>query len=160
MLRNYGEEQRYYHSIEGFNSRLDEIQAAILRAKLPHLDRWNDRRREIAALYGRLIHNAAVELPVEAPWAHSVYHLYVVRTPYRDALRQHLADHGVGSQIHYPVPLHRQKAFAHLGQGSGSCPIAERAAGRILTLPLYPELTDEQVAFVADVVSRFEPSSA
>jgi dTDP-4-amino-4,6-dideoxygalactose transaminase len=159
MLRNYGEEERYYHSIEGFNSRLDEIQAAILRAKLPHLDRWNQRRREIAAQYSRLIHNDAVALPAEAPWSTHIYHLYVVRTADRDALRRHLADGGVGSQIHYPVPLHLQKAFAHLSQGPGSCPVAEEAAGRILSLPLYPELTEEQIAHVAATVSAYRPTA-
>jgi dTDP-4-amino-4,6-dideoxygalactose transaminase len=158
MLRNYGEEERYYHSIEGFNSRLDEIQAAILRAKLPHLDRWNQRRREIAARFSRLIRNEAVSLPSEAAWSTHIYHLYVVRTEDRGALRRHLADAGVGSQIHYPVPLHLQKAFAHLGQGPGSCPIAEEAAGKVLSLPLYPELTEDQIAHVVATVNAYRPS--
>lgn len=159
MLRNYGEEERYYHSIEGFNSRLDEIQAAILRAKLPHLDAWNARRRAIAAEFGRLIQNEAVTLPSEAEWSTHIYHLYVVRTADRDALRRHLAEGGVGSQIHYPVPLHLQKAFAHLGQGAGSCPVAEEAAGHILSLPLYPELTEDQVAHVAACVNAYQSPS-
>jgi dTDP-4-amino-4,6-dideoxygalactose transaminase len=159
MLRNYGEEERYYHTVEGFNSRLDEIQAAILRAKLPHLDRWNERRREIAAQYSRLIRNDAVALPAEAAWSTHIYHLYVVRTADRDALRRHLAEREVGSQIHYPIPLHLQQAFAHLGQGPGSCPVAEEAAGQILSLPLYPELTEAQIAHVAACVNAYLPAS-
>jgi dTDP-4-amino-4,6-dideoxygalactose transaminase len=154
-LRNYGEEQRYYHSVEGFNSRLDELQAAILRAKLPYLERWNARRREVAERYRELIRHPAVELPAEQPWGEHVYHLYVIQTADRDALRQHLGDRGVGSQIHYPVPLHLQEAFASLGQGPGECPVAERACSRILSLPIYPELTEEQVVYVADAVNSF-----
>jgi dTDP-4-amino-4,6-dideoxygalactose transaminase len=155
MLRNYGEEERYHHTIEGINSRLDEIQAAILRVKLPHLDAWNERRRAIAAQYNRGICHKGVILPAEQPWGHHVYHLYVIRTAHRDALRQHLADHGVGTQIHYPIPLHLQKAFAYLGQGPGTCPVSEALAPQLLTLPMYPELTDEQVAYVADCVNDF-----
>jgi dTDP-4-amino-4,6-dideoxygalactose transaminase len=155
MLRNYGEETRYHHTIEGFNSRLDEMQAAVLRVKLPHLDAWNERRRAIASLYARHIARQTVRLPAEQPWARHIYHLYVIRTPDRDALRQHLALGGVGTQIHYPVPLHLQKAFADLGQGAGACPVAERLAGEILTLPMYPELTDEQAVYVAESVNRF-----
>jgi len=157
MLRNYGEEERYYHTIEGFNSRLDEIQAAILRAKLPHLERWNEQRRAISAQYGHLMQNLSVTLPTEADWSRHIYHLYVVRTADRDALRRHLADAGVGSQIHYPVPLHLQKAFAHLGQGPGSCPVAEEAADEILSLPLYPELTEAQIAHVVATVNSYQP---
>jgi dTDP-4-amino-4,6-dideoxygalactose transaminase len=157
MLRNYGEEKRYFHSIEGFNSRLDEIQAAILRAKLPYLNRWNDRRRAIATHYQHRVHHSVVDLPVERPDAGHTYHLYVVRTPHREALREHLALRGIGSQIHYPVPLHRQQAFAHLGQGAGDCPIAEEAAERVLSLPMFPELTDEQVAHVVDGMNSFAP---
>lgn len=155
MLRNYGEETRYHHAIEGFNSRLDEMQAAILRAKLPLLDGWNERRREIAALYRRHLRPEGVGLPAEQSWARSVYHLYVVQSARRDALRAYLAERGVGTQIHYPVPLHLQKAFAPLGQGEGTCPVAERLAGQILTLPMYPELTDEQVVYVAESVNAF-----
>src|SRR5205823_10099678 len=102
MLRNCGEEERYYHTIRGFNSRLDEIQAALLRAKLRHLDEWNDRRRSIAARYNEAIRHPEVELPAEAAWAGHVYHLYVVRSRRRDALREHLTARQIGSQIHYP----------------------------------------------------------
>jgi dTDP-4-amino-4,6-dideoxygalactose transaminase len=155
MLRNYGEEERYYHTIRGFNSRLDEIQAALLRAKLRHLDAWNDRRRAIAARYGKAIRHPEIRLPTEAPWARHVYHLYVVRTPRRDALREHLAAREIGSQIHYPLPVYRQAAYAHLRVPSGACPHAERAAAEVLSLPIYPELTDEQVEAVASAVNEF-----
>lgn len=155
MLRNYGEEERYQHTIEGVNSRLDELQAAILRAKLPYLDTWNERRRAIAFWYGRHIRHHAVVLPTEHPSCHHVYHLYVVRTPFRDALRQHLEKHGVATQIHYPVPLHRQKAFATLEQNANTCPVAEQLAPQLVTLPMYPEMDDDQVAHVADSVNRF-----
>lgn len=156
MLRNYGEEERYHHTIRGFNSRLDEMQAAILRAKLPHLDAWNDRRRAIAARYHETIRHPGILLPAEAAWARHVYHLYVVRTPRRDALREHLAAREVGSQIHYPVPIYLQKAYAYLEVPSGHCPHAERAMAEVLSLPLYPEMTDEQVAAVVEAVNSFE----
>jgi len=155
MLRNYGEERRYYHPIRGFNSRLDEIQAAILRVKLRHLEAWNDRRRAIATRYRQAIHHAAVRLPAEAPSARHVFHLYVVRTRRRDALREHLLAREIGSQIHYPLPIYRQEAYAHLGVPAGDCPEAERAAAEVLSLPLYPELTDAQVDAVAAAVNEF-----
>jgi dTDP-4-amino-4,6-dideoxygalactose transaminase len=155
MLRNYGEEQRYYHTIRGFNSRLDEIQAAILRVKLRHLDAWNERRRALAARYAAAIRHPEVQLPTEAPWARHVFHLYVVRTPRRDALREHLAAREIGSQIHYPLPIYRQQAYAGLQVLPGACPHAERAAAEVLSLPLYPELSDEQVDFVAVAVNEF-----
>jgi dTDP-4-amino-4,6-dideoxygalactose transaminase len=159
MLRNYGErpDQRYHHAIQGFNSRLDELQAAILRVKLQHLDADNERRREIAAWYAAHLKNPCLVLPTEQPWARHVYHLYVIRTPQRDALREHLARWEVGTQIHYPVPLHLQEANAYLGVPAGSCPEAERAAAELLSLPLYPELTDEQLQRVAAAVNAFEP---
>jgi dTDP-4-amino-4,6-dideoxygalactose transaminase len=156
MLRNYGEEERYYHTLRGFNSRLDEIQAAILRAKLPHLDGWNDRRRAIAAHYNKAICHPDIELPSEAAWAHHVYHLYVVRTRHRDTLREQLAAREIGSQIHYPVPIYLQKAYAYLGVPQGHCPHAERAMAEVLSLPLYPEMTDAQVAAVVEAVNSFE----
>jgi dTDP-4-amino-4,6-dideoxygalactose transaminase len=155
MLRNYGEEQRYYHTIRGFNSRLDEIQAALLRAKLRHLDAWNDRRRAIAARYNERMCHPEIRLPSEAPWGRHVYHLYVVRTPRRDDLREHLAAHEIGSQIHYPLPVYRQEAYAHLRVPPGDCPHAERAAAEVLSLPIYPELTEEQVDAVVAAVNSF-----
>jgi dTDP-4-amino-4,6-dideoxygalactose transaminase len=155
MLRNYGEEQRYYHSIRGFNSRLDEIQAAILRVKLRHLDEWNDRRRAIAARYREAIHHPGVRLPSKAPWARHVFHLFVIRARQRDALREHLLAREIGTQIHYPLPVYRQEAYAHLDVPAGDCPEAERAAAEVLSLPLYPELTDAQVDAVVEAVNDF-----
>jgi dTDP-4-amino-4,6-dideoxygalactose transaminase len=159
MLRNYGErpEQRYHHAIPGYNSRLDEIQAAILRAKLRHLDAWNTRRQEIASFYTARIENPAVTLPSARPGGTHVQHLYVVRCRQRDALRAHLADQGVGTQIHYPVPLHLQEANRSLGLGPGHCPEAERAAREVLSLPIYPELTEAQLQHVVAAVNSFRP---
>src|SRR5262249_22314225 len=141
MLRNYGEAERYYHTIRGFNSRLDEIQAAILRVKLRHLDGWNERRRAVAARYAAEIDHPEVQHPAEVPWARHVFHLYVIRCPRRDALRAHLQSREIGSQIHYPQLVYRQEAYAHLGVPPGLCPHPERAAGEILSLPPYPALT-------------------
>jgi dTDP-4-amino-4,6-dideoxygalactose transaminase len=155
MLRNYGEETRYHHSIRGFNSRLDEIQAALLRVKLRHLDEWNERRRAIAARYAAAIRHPEVELPAQASWARHVFHLYVVRSPRRDALREHLQAREIGTQIHYPLPIYRQAAYADLEVPPGDCPEAERAADEILSLPIYPELSDAQIAAVVDAVNGF-----
>jgi dTDP-4-amino-4,6-dideoxygalactose transaminase len=159
MLRNYGErpDQRYCHAIPGYNSRLDEIQAAILRVKLRHLDAWNTRRREIAAWYDTHLQNPALVLPTERSGAMHVYHLYVPRCRQRDALRAHLAEQGVGTQIHYPIPLHLQEATASLGLGPGHCPEAERAAAEVISLPIYPELTEAQLRHVAAAVNAFRP---
>jgi dTDP-4-amino-4,6-dideoxygalactose transaminase len=155
MLRNYGEEERYYHTLRGFNSRLDEIQAALLRVKLRHLDEWNERRRAIAAQYSEAICHPEVELPTEAAWAHHVFHLYVVRSRRRDALRTHLQSREIGTQIHYPLPVYRQKAYVSLAVPPGACPAAERAAAEVLSLPVYPELTGEQIDAVIQSVNDF-----
>jgi dTDP-4-amino-4,6-dideoxygalactose transaminase len=149
-LRNGGQSDRYRHELSGVNSRLDEVQAAILRAKLRHLDAWTERRRALAARYGEGLGRAGVRLPQEQPYARAVYHLYVVRHPRRDALAAALREKGVGTLVHYPIPLHLQPAFASLGSRRGDFPVAEKAAGEVLSLPLYPEMTDAQ----ADVVVR------
>ena len=154
-LRNYGEVRRYYHATKGVNSRLDEIQAAILRAKLPFLDVWNQRRREIAELYGREINNALIGKPAELDYGVHNYHLYVVRCRRRDELQKHLADCGVGTLIHYPVPIHLQEAYLDLNQREGAFPIAEECAREILTLPVFPELTDAETAHVVESVNSF-----
>ncbi|MGE5620706.1 MAG: DegT/DnrJ/EryC1/StrS family aminotransferase [Sphingomonadaceae bacterium] len=153
LLRNYGQRKRYFHESKGFNSRLDEMQAAILRAKLPHLNRWNEMRRAKARLYHSLL--KGVVLPFEADYGRHVYHLYVIRTPRRDELQRFLADRGIGSLIHYPVPVHLQEAYRDLGVPAGALPATERCAREILSLPLYPELPDEQIAEVAEAVNRF-----
>lgn len=153
LLRNYGQRKRYYHERKGFNSRLDEMQAAILRAKLPHLEGWNEERRRKAALYDGLLRG--VVLPHQADYARHVYHLYVIRSGRRNDLQRHLAEEGIGSLIHYPVPVHLQEAYRDLGLQPGDLPETERAAEEILSLPLYPELPDEAIAQVAEAVNRF-----
>jgi dTDP-4-amino-4,6-dideoxygalactose transaminase len=151
-LRNGGQSDRYRHEIPGINSRLDEIQAAILRVGLGHLEAWNERRRALAELYLRELAESGLVLPREMPYARAVYHLFVVRHPRRDALMAALQERGVGTLVHYPIPLHLQPVFASLGGRQGDHPVAERAANEILSLPLYPELTDEQASYVATTV--------
>jgi dTDP-4-amino-4,6-dideoxygalactose transaminase len=153
MLRNYGETRRYVHEIKGFNSRLDEVQAAVLSAKLPHLGASNERRTAIAAIYARLIHPEAVATPTAQPWGRHAWHLYVVRYAERDGLMARLGQAGVGTLIHYPIPIHLQKAYADLGVAKGALPVAESLAGEILSLPMFPQLTDAEVEFVASSVN-------
>ena len=152
MLRGYGWRQRYLSESHGFNSRLDELQAAILRVKLRHLDTANDERRRRATLYDESLKGIAV--PVTQPWAEPVYHLYVIEVDGRDELRAALHAAGVGSDIHYPLPSHLQPACADLGVGPGSLPVTEALAGRVLSLPMYPELPLDHVERVAEIVSR------
>jgi dTDP-4-amino-4,6-dideoxygalactose transaminase len=148
QLRNGGQSDRYRHEIAGVNSRLDEMQAAILRVKLRHLPVATERRRLIAAAYDQAFRGLGLGLPEEQPYARAVYHLYVVRHAQRDALMAALRDDGIGTLIHYPIPLHLQPAFAHLGGREGELPVAERAAREIFSLPIYPEMTGAQVAAV------------
>jgi len=155
MLRNYGEEKRYHHAKPGINSRLDEIQAAILRVKLKHLDEWNEARRECAAAYAERLAGLPVTLPHEAEWARHNYHLYVVRSPERDALMAHLRERGIGCLIHYPIPIHLQRAYENLGLGRDMFPIAEKACDEVLSLPMYPELRIEDIDTVAEAVAVF-----
>ncbi|MBP6351848.1 MAG: DegT/DnrJ/EryC1/StrS family aminotransferase [Candidatus Obscuribacter sp.] len=154
MLRNYGQSKRYYHDIIGINSRLDEIQCAILGAQLPFVHQWNDRRREIAARYTEGLKNVVVT-PVEQQGCKHVYHLYVVQTPYRDELQQYLLDRGIQCLIHYPIPAHLQQAYAFLGYKTGDLPTTEHIVKRILSLPMFPELTDEQVDEVIEGIKDF-----
>jgi dTDP-4-amino-4,6-dideoxygalactose transaminase len=151
QLRNGGQSAKYLHDLAGTNSRLDEMQAAILRVGLRHLRAWNERRRALAAIYEAELADTAVRLPREQPWARSVWHLYVVRHPRRDALRSALERRGVGTLVHYPVPLHLMKAFPGTGR-AGDFPVAERACGEILSLPLYPEMSDQAARQVASAV--------
>ena len=155
MLRNYGEERRYYHSCKGINSRLDEIQAAILRVKLKHLDAWNAARRERAEKYLDLLKDAPLVLPHEAPWARHNYHLFVVRTPRRDALQQHLKERGIATLLHYPVPIHLQEAYADLHQHRGAFPEAEKACDEVLSLPMYAELPFDHIKQIAKAIHDF-----
>jgi dTDP-4-amino-4,6-dideoxygalactose transaminase len=156
MLRNYGEVKKFTSKIEGFNSRLDEIQAAFLRVKLKYLDEWTNKRREIATRYQQLLFNSNIQLPSERQWAKHVYHLFVIRTNRRDALKDYLQEHGVGTHIHYPIPVHLQEAYKKLGYKAGDFPISERNAGEILSLPIYPELTTEEIETVAGLIMEFQ----
>ena len=158
MLRNGGQQGRYNHVIQGVNSRLDELQAAILAVKLAHLDDWNATRRRLAGRYDELLSGAGVALPELRPGAppeSHVWHLYAVRHPRREALAAYLRERGIGTGVHYPAALHLQPAFASLGLGAGAFPMAERQAREELSLPLYPELTNDEVAYVADAVRAF-----
>jgi len=155
-LRNYGEAAKYHNLTPGFNSRLDEIQAAILRAKLPHLETWNQERRRLAARYHELLAGLpGLVLPREAAWARHVYHLFVVESSRRDELHNHLAARGVLTAVHYPLPAHLQPACSELGQAEGSLPRAEALAHRVLSLPIYPELVPEAQNRICDLIAEF-----
>jgi dTDP-4-amino-4,6-dideoxygalactose transaminase len=154
-LRNYGEEAKYRNATYGFNSRLDEIQAAILRAKLPHLKGWVATRRHYAQVYNELLQETCVKIPSEASWARHSFHLYVVRSAKRDLLQQHLQKNGIGTSVHYPLPIHLQKAYRNLGYQEGDFPEAEQACRQILSLPLYPELPEGAIRHVAQVIRQF-----
>jgi dTDP-4-amino-4,6-dideoxygalactose transaminase len=152
MLRNYGQSRRYHHDIIGINSRLDEIQAAILGAQLPFVSDWNARRCAIAARYSAGL-KEVVETPVNR--GDHVFHLYVIQTDDRDALQAYLLEKGVQCLIHYPIPAHLQKAYSHLGYKVGDLPVTERVASRILSLPMFPELNDDQIDYVITCIRDF-----
>lgn len=161
LLRDHGQAKKYYHDIEGYNGRLDTIQASFLHAKLPHLEGWNARRRELSGNYNRLFANeTAILTPTEPSWSRSVYHLYVVRVADRDGMMEHLRKAGIGTGIHYPIPLHMQKAYACMEYGMEAFPITERAAMEILSLPMFPQLTAEQQSRVVEGVKTFCRGSA
>ena len=157
MLRDHGQAQKYYHDLEGYNSRLDAIQAGVLRAKLPYLAEWNRKRREVAVGYHQLLQPLAeiIMPPYEPSSSNAVYHLYVIRSKDRDRLQRHLAEAGIGTGVHYPVALHLQKAYLDMGYKEGDFPIAERAAAEVLSLPMYPQLRLEQQQRVAKEVFDF-----
>ena len=145
MLRDHGQAKKYYHDIEGYNGRLDAIQAGILDVKLGYLREWNDRRREAAARYSQLLADTpGVTIPFEPATVKPVYHLYVVQVEERNAVIKHLAQHGIGTGIHYPVPLHLQRAYSTLNLQPGAFPVAERSAARIVSLPMFPQITAAQ----------------
>lgn len=154
MLRNYGQSKRYYHDMIGINSRLDEIQAAILSAQLPFLENWNERRRQIAARYTAGLKDVVVT-PTETPESPHVYHLYVIQTNHRDQLQEFLMERGVQTLIHYPIPAHLQKAYSYLGYKQGDLPATEYVTKRILSLPMFPELSDDQIDYVIDGIREF-----
>ncbi|HTR96516.1 MAG TPA: DegT/DnrJ/EryC1/StrS family aminotransferase [Candidatus Acidoferrales bacterium] len=155
LLCNHGAKPKYYHSVVGTNSRLDALQAAILRVKLRHLDRWSEQRAKNAALYHQLFEGSRVGRPYHDPRTRHIYNQYVIRVPRRDELKKHLAERNIGCEVYYPVPLHLQKCFAHLGHKPGDMPVSEAAALETLALPIYPELTEEMIRTVAQTVRDF-----
>jgi dTDP-4-amino-4,6-dideoxygalactose transaminase len=160
MLRDHGQAQKYYHDVEGYNGRLDAIQAGLLHAKLCHLAKWNAQRRERAAEYNRLFAaDETVAPPFEPSWSRAVYHLYVIRTDDRDGMMNHLKKVGIGTGIHYPIPLHLQKAYTALNYHQRDFPVAEKAAAEIVSLPMFPHMTAAQQAMVVDEILSFTSSS-
>ena len=152
LLRDWGQERKYHHVLKGFNYRLEGIQGAILRVKLRHLDAWTEARRQHAAAYNELLADAPVQRPVERPYARHVYHVYAVRTPQRDRLQAALQAQGIQTNIHYPIPVHLQKAYETFGYGRGDLPITEQAAAELLSLPMFPELQPAQIDAVCRAV--------
>ena len=160
VLRNLGQSDKYTHVAEGWNERLDTIQAAVLRVKLRYLDRWNALRRRHAAAYEEALAGAGVLTPQTAPWAEHVWHLYAVRTSRREELRSALAAHGIATGIHYPVPLHQQPALAHLGYARGAFPVTEAWASELLSLPMFAELELHEIERVAEIVDAWKEAAA
>ncbi|HYG25107.1 MAG TPA: DegT/DnrJ/EryC1/StrS family aminotransferase [Verrucomicrobiae bacterium] len=154
-LREHGSTVRYYHDEVGFNYRMEGIQGAVLGVKLPHLPKWTAERRRVAHRYHELLADTPLQLPREADYAESAYHLYVVRHPRRDELKKHLEGNKIGCALHYPLPLHMQKCYASLGYKEGAFPITEKAARECLSLPIYPELTDAPIQRVSQVIHEF-----
>ncbi|MBL7131818.1 MAG: DegT/DnrJ/EryC1/StrS family aminotransferase [Candidatus Omnitrophica bacterium] len=156
-LRNYGQKEKYQHLVKGYNARLDTIQAEILRIKLKYLDKWNEARRKNAQIYNSLLKgiDGYILTPQEMPYARSVWHLYVIRIKERDRLQRHLKESGIATGIHYPVPVHLQPAFSDLGYKRGDFPITEKVAGEILSLPMYPELKEDQIEYIVQKIKEF-----
>jgi len=157
MIRDHGQAKKYYHDIEGYNGRLDAIQAGWLSVKLRYLANWNQSRRNLAHRYHELLEKVkgSVVIPGEAPWTKGVYHLYVVRVQDREALQAHLAEAGIGTGIHYPIPLHQQKAYEYLGHNAGDFPVTERVAQEIVSLPMFPQLLYSQQDEVISAIEQF-----
>jgi len=156
LLRNHGSKERYFHEEIGFNYRMEAIQGAILRVKLKYLEKWNKERLKIAEKYNQLLKNVpSLQLPYTLPSVSSVYHLYSILSPERDALRNHLTKNGIGHSVHYPLPLHLQKCYAFLGYKKGDLPVAEKAAEQVLNLPIFPGISDQQIEHVCDVIQQF-----
>jgi dTDP-4-amino-4,6-dideoxygalactose transaminase len=176
MLRDHGQAKKYYHELEGYNGRLDTIQTGILRVKLKHLSEWNEMRREKASLYNQLLSNNSelathnpehptlvtrhlpldtIITPYEPSWTEAIYHLYIIRTKKRDELQKYLTENGIGTGLHYPIPLHLQKAYAGLGYTEGDFPVSEKVASEILSLPMFPQLTSLQQEYVATKIKEF-----
>ena len=161
MLRDHGQARKYYHDIEGYNGRLDSIQAGLLQVKLAHLSGWNQLRRDRAVEYNRLLaENEAVVCPHEPSWSRAVYHLYVIRTQDRDGLMKHLKEAGIATGIHYPVPLHMQKAYASMQYSEADLPVATRVAAEIVSLPMFPQITSLQQARVVEQIREVTSTAA
>jgi dTDP-4-amino-4,6-dideoxygalactose transaminase len=154
-LRDHGRTTKYEHDEIGYGERIDALQAAILATKLSHLESWTEARRSHARLYNQLLKGSGVVTPYESPDVRHVYHLYVVRSPHRADLLSHLKSHGVDAGIHYPIPVHKQEAYMKQGYSNVSLPVSERAAAEVLSLPLYPELSEAQIRYVAEAVREF-----
>jgi dTDP-4-amino-4,6-dideoxygalactose transaminase len=155
LLRNYGQSRKYYHEMQGFNRRLDTLQAAVLRVKLKYLDGWNAARREHAQRYNELLRDTSVIAPQSAAFGEPVWHLYVIRSEDRDGLRTYLADRGITAIMHYPTPIHLQPAYAELGYQRGDFPVTEQYADQILSLPMYAELSDDAIDYVVETIKAF-----
>ena len=159
MIRQHGEIERYHHRVIGHNYRMEAIQGAVLGVKLKYLDEWTQKRQDHARLYNELLrHVPGIDTPKPMAGAASVYHLYVIQAHDRDGLRAYLEEQQIGTGLHYPVPLHLQEAYAHLGYNEGDFPVAERAAKRILSLPMYPELTEAQIRYVGEKIRNYVKS--
>jgi dTDP-4-amino-4,6-dideoxygalactose transaminase len=154
MLRDWGQDRKYHHVLRGYNYRMEGFQGAVLDVKLRHLDRWTEARRAVVRQYNELLVHSDVETPIEMSWAKHVYHVYTLRSSNRDGLQAALTADGIQTGIHYPVPVHLQPAYADLGYGPGAFPQAEAAAKQVLSLPLYPELTEDAVERVASAVRK------
>ena len=154
LLRNHGYQEKYYHQVEGYNYRMDAIQAAILRVKLRHLEEWTEKRRRNAKLYDELLKGRGVKAPREMEYAKHVYHLYVIGIEKREELHLRLKENGIAAAIHYPLPLHLQQAYRHLGYKKGDFPISEACSERLLSLPMFPELTEEEIERIVDIIKE------
>jgi len=156
MLRNHGQKQKYLHEIKGFNSRLDNLQAVILRVKLKHLDEWNELRNKWAALYTKLLNETSLTTPKAEDWVYHVFHIYGALCKKRDALINYLKEKEIGAGIHYPIPIHLLDAFQDLGYKEGDFPITEKFAKEIISLPIFPELNEEKINYVVNAIKEFE----
>jgi dTDP-4-amino-4,6-dideoxygalactose transaminase len=154
MIRDHGQNAKYYHSVIGFNGRLDELQAALLKVKLPHLEEWLEKRRSLAQAYNNGLPERFIK-PQEMPWARHVYHLYVVRTPERDQLHEWLQSNGIGAGMHYPIPIHLQEAWRAYGEADLSLPVTEKITKEIISLPMYPELSLAEVDYICNCIKEF-----
>ena len=156
MFRDHGQSKKYYHAMIGWNARMDGLQAAVLRVKMRHIADWNEARRRHAEKYRELLAETdGLRVPEEAAWGKHVYHIYALRTSERDALMGTLAERDIHCGMHYPVPVHLQEAYSALGLGKGSFPVTERCADELISLPMFPELTDAQIEYVTSEIKRF-----